>query len=305
MKFGKLESIEHIDFTLMADPQSNDNTFNNLNQSNAHKKKLYIGATGWVAKEWVGTYYPARTKSTDFLHNYTTQYNTIELNTTFYRMPDDITILKWYNQSTADFKFCPKIFQYISQSKLLASNTSEIEQFISAVSMLAEKLGPSFLQLPPMFSPDNNKTLIDFLERIEQRIPIAVEFRHPDWFNETGISVFDELRKLNVTSVITDVAGRRDVCHMQVTNSDVMVRFVGNNLVSSDYVRIIEWIDRLMYWFDMGVRNIYFFVHEPDNIHAPVLANYMGEEWNKKSIIETRYPKIIENTKEQLSLFKQ
>jgi uncharacterized protein YecE (DUF72 family) len=289
----------------MADPPINDNTFNYLEQSNDHKKKLYIGATGWVAKEWVGTYYPTKTKSVDYLHNYTEQFNTIELNTTFYRMPDEMTILKWYNQSTIDFKFCPKVFQYISQSRLLGSNNSEIEQFISVVALLAEKLGPSFLQLPPTFSPVNIGALIDFLERIEQKIPIAIEFRHPDWFNEKAISVFDDLRKLNVSSVITDVAGRRDVCHMQVTNSDVMIRFVGNNLVSSDYVRIIEWIDRLIYWFDMGVRNIYFFVHEPENIHAPVLANYMGQEWKKRSSIDTRYPKIIENTKEQLSLFKQ
>ncbi len=304
MEFGKLESTEHIDFTLMADPQSNVNTFNYLEQSIENNKKLYIGATGWVAKEWIGSYYPLKTKAFDFLHNYAWQFNTIELNTTFYRMPDSKTIIKWYNQSTTDFKFCPKMFQYISQSKLLGRDNSEIEQFISAIVLLAEKLGPSFLQLPPTFSPLNIVSLIDFIERIEQRIPLAIEFRHPDWFIDKGLSVFDELRKLNVTSVITDVAGRRDVCHMQVTNANVMVRFVGNNLVASDYVRITEWIERLIYWFDMGVKNVYFFVHEPENINAPVLANYLGEEWEKRSSIATRYPKLIEESKEQLSLFR-
>lgn len=304
MEFGKLESIEHIDFTLMADPQQNDKTFNYLDTDHSKKQRLFIGATGWVAKEWVGTYYPPKTKSAEFLNSYAKQFNTIEHNTSFYRIPDDTSVLKWYNQSTQDFKFCPKIFQFISKSKTLGRDNNEIEEFISAISLLAEKLGPSFLQLPPNFSPLNRQALIDFIERVGQRIPLAIEFRHPDWFTDKGIGIFDELRDLNVSSVITDVAGRRDVCHMQVTNSNVMIRFVGNNLVPSDYVRIVEWTERMEYWFEMGIKHIYFFVHEPENVHAPELANYLGNVWEKRSSIETRYPKLIENTKEQLSLFK-
>jgi uncharacterized protein YecE (DUF72 family) len=171
------------------------------------------------------------------------------------------------------------------------------------VDLLGVKLGPSFLQLPKNADFNHLSALLLFLENIDNKIPVAIEFRHPTWFTDNADEVFSYLRDLNVSPVITDVAGRRDVCHMYITNNEVLIRFVGNNLDTSDYVRIDDWINRMQYWFNMGVKNIFFFVHEPDTTDAPALATYLGQEWKKVSKVTTRYPELLENNKKQLSLF--
>ncbi len=75
---------------------------------------------------------------------------------------------------------------------------------------------------------------------------------------------FQLLEDHNISSVITDVAGRRDVCHMRLTNEKVLIRFVGNDLEPSDYTRINDWAERLKKWFDAGLHEAYIFTHEPD-----------------------------------------
>lgn len=105
--------------------------------------------------------------------------------------------------------------------------------------------------------------------------------------------------------VITDVAGRRDVCHLRLTTNTVLVRFVGNNLHPTDYSRIDDWVRRLEYWFSNGLHQVYFFTHEPDNLMAPDLAIYLVEKLDKMGGVETRGPKIIgqDGAGQQMSLF--
>lgn len=303
MDFGKLESIEQVDFRLRKEPEFNQESFAGFKSVEASEQRLYIGTTAWAEKNWIGTYFPLRTKSTEYLHYYSQQFNTIELNTSFYRIPETPTILKWYNQSPEDFRFCPKVYQYISRSRNFGINGNDIDAFIASVDLLGDKLGPSFLQLPSNADFNHLSALLLFLERINNKIPLSIEFRHPSWFTNDTEEVFSYLRDHNVSPVITDVAGRRDVCHMYITNEEVLIRFVGNNLVASDYVRIDDWINRMQYWFKMGVKNIFFFVHEPDTTDAPALATYLGQEWQKVSKVPIRYPELLENNKKQLSLF--
>jgi len=102
--------------------------------------------------------------------------------------------------------------------------------------------------------------------------------------------------------VITDVGGRRDVCHMSVTSDYAMVRFVGNNLHSSDFSRSDDWAARLDRWFDQGLKQCYFFIHEPDNVNAPELAAYIHNKIIHRDDLITRGPKLF-GTEEQLGLF--
>ena len=109
----------------------------------------------------------------------------------------------------------------------------------------------------------------------------------------------------NASTVITDVAGRRDVCHARLTNREVVVRFVGNALHPTDYSRIDAWVERLDSWFQNGLQNVYFFTHEPDNILAPELAAYLTKKFQEKTTIKTRGPNLQmpPNEGEQMSLF--
>ncbi|HRF39610.1 MAG TPA: DUF72 domain-containing protein, partial [Saprospiraceae bacterium] len=109
---------------------------------------------------------------------------------------------------------------------------TQIAQFCDAIELLQEKLGACFLQLPPYFGPDRLGQLDAFLQQFPRSIPLAVELRHEDWFNQEDNRqrLFDLLERRHTGAVITDVAGRRDVLHGRVTTYFAMVRFVGNDL---------------------------------------------------------------------------
>jgi uncharacterized protein YecE (DUF72 family) len=147
----------------------------------------------------------------------------------------------------------------------------------------AEKLGCCFMQLPPHFAPRDLPVLERFLSEYAPQIPLSVEVRNPDFFQKTVVSeaFFELLKKHSVASVITDVAGRRDVCHMHLTHSKTLIRFVGNGLHPSDYSRVSEWAERLKSWFENGLQEAYFFTHEPDNILAPELTAYCVETFSQ------------------------
>lgn len=305
MKFGKLQDIEHVDFKLPADHSA---TLPMLQQQEKAKQlQFYIGCTGWSMKEWVGKVYPTGTKTADFLKRYAAQFNTIELNTTHYRIPTPSTIEKWYAESAPDFKFCPKVPQTISHSRNLGMGTGKILAFCEAIQALNEKLGCCFMQLPPYFGKDRLDLLQQFLERFPSNIPLAIEFRHESWFRNLnkGADLFQLLEDQHKSIVITDVAGRRDVLHMRLTHPRAMVRFVGNALHPSDYSRIDAWVDRINQWFSSGLQEIYFFPHEPDNLLAPDLAAYLLGKLKSYDHIAVRGPKIPveQDSGQQMSLF--
>ncbi len=304
MKFGKVAHLDQINFDLPDDPPRNTDFLAQLRPSES-LPKVYIGCTGWSMKEWIGTVYPKGTKTKDYLKQYSKQFNTIELNTTHYRTPDQATIDKWYQEAAPDFKFCPKIPQSISHRTNFAYGSGNLLHFCDSIQGLKEKLGCCFMQLPPYFAPDRLTILKHFLQSFPDHIPLAVEVRHEDWFKDeaTQQALFGLLEEQGVTAVITDVAGRRDVLHQQLTTQRTMIRFVGNGLVPSDYTRIDAWVQRLKTWFAQGLQEVYFFPHEPDNILAPELALYVYEQLQQHCEVIVRGPNLDNNEPQQMSLF--
>ncbi|MEQ8706421.1 MAG: DUF72 domain-containing protein [Phaeodactylibacter sp.] len=296
MKFGKLPDISDIDFRLPPDPSGNRSRLPAL-PSSPEPPQLYIGCTGWSMKEWVGRVYPKGTKAKDYLKAYSLQFNTIELNTTHYRIPSAQAVEKWYRESTSDFRFCPKVPQSISHSKALGLGTDLIPAFCQAIAGLREKLGCCFLQLPPYFGAERLPQLVQFLEAFPAEQQLAVEVRHESWFEspQSLEQLLDTLHRLQRSIVITDVAGRRDVLHMGVTNTTALVRFVGNGLHPTDYERAADWVERLKQWAQQGVHEIYFFPHEPDNLLAPEMAAHFHEAAASGITgIQTRGPELSE-----------
>ena len=265
MKFGKLSSIEQVDFSLPAEPSENSAVLQKSG-GKAPQLNFYIGCTGWSMKEWVGKIYPKGTKTGDYLKFYTRQFNTIELNTTHYRIPNDATIEKWSKESEPDFRFCPKVLQLISHSRNLGIGSGQIMAFCEAIQGLEEKLGCCFIQLPPYLGSDRLPVLEAFLKNWPNHIPLAVEVRHESWFNDKSQTDkwINLLSAQKTATVITDVAGRRDVLHMRLSNATAMIRFVGNSLHSTDYSRVDEWIARINHWFEQGLRQVFFFTHAPE-----------------------------------------
>ena len=304
MKFGKLDSLAGVDFQLPVDPPQQAAVW--AASAPAQPPALYIGPTGYNMKAWVGKWYPTGAKEKDFLRYYGQQFNTIEHNTTHYRIPDAATVARWREETPADFRFCPKIPQTISHAPDMGLHDGQIPFFGSMIQGLEEKMGCCFLQLPPYFSIRELPLLIRFLKVFPATLPLAVEARHESFFENAASTAafFQALTDYGASSVITDVAGRRDVCHMQLTNARVLIRFVGNGLHPTDFTRIDAWAGRLQKWFDAGLQEAYVFTHEPDNLLAPDLAAYCaGTFANRMPGVQLRGPQPMAPPVRQGNLF--
>lgn len=304
MEFGKLKDISQVDFSLGAVPAFTQKLLETL-PAQKELPRFYFGCTGWGMKEWVGKYYPHKAKTKEYLFHYARQFSTIELNTTHYRIPTEDTIKSWYHLSDKQFKFAPKVPQIISHSNDLGVYGGKIAVFCNAILGLKEKLGTSFLQLPPNFGPSRIKILEKFLQQFPvEEVPLAVEVRQEAWFSEEQNleMLLNLLQNYGVGTVITDVAGRRDVLHLGLTTACAMVRFVGNALHKTDYERVDQWIDLLVDWMQQGLEEVYFFSHQPDNILSPDMCVYLIQQLERKSELRfSKRTKVIDDG--QMSLF--
>jgi uncharacterized protein YecE (DUF72 family) len=269
MEFGKVVCLDDILWNLPPAPEIKNNF-------EASRVSLHIGTTGWGEKKWVGHLYPNGTKPADFLSRYAEVFDTIELNTTHYQIPNHAGIERWYKQSIEDFTFCPKIPRIISHHKKLGVGTGYIPMFCQSITGLAEKLGPCFLQLPPTFHPNDLAILTAFFKEWPEEISLHIEFRHAAWF---AIPFLDKIREILSAAkkgvVMTDVAGRRDVLRMAATSEIVFIRFVGNSGHTSDLQRINHWMSTLSEWTKSGITEIYFFLHQPDAGHIPSMYHHI------------------------------
>jgi len=294
MDFGKLDNLTGVDFSM---PPITEATQQMLQRFSADKPMaVFVGCPVWANPAWVGSLYPPRAKEKDFLKHYTHQFNTIELNVTHYRIPDLQTVRRWTSAAAAGVEFCPKFLQEISHHKLLQGDFQQLTLlFCESILAFEQHLGVSFLQLPPYSEPIHLDKLQNFLDFLATHcpIPLAIEFRHPLWFKDDQLEkVAQMLENYHVGTVITDVAGRRDVLHSRLTTPVCVIRFVGNSLHPSDYSRVDAWVERINQWATEGLQAVYFFAHEPDNVLAPDLAIYFIEKLNQALKMQLPLPQL-------------
>lgn len=282
MKFGRLDDITAADLSLPNDHPDNSGFLKKL--PGASRQNIYCGGTKWGRKEWIGTLFPADAKEKDLLQHYGNMFNTIELNATFHRFPPESWINKWKDQVPDDFRFCPKVYRSVSHRYFLNNTEQMMDDFLVRVQGLGDKLGCIFLQLSDKFAPKQMERLIPFVERLPKDIDFAMEFRHEGWFADDHVT--DELHDLclqnNVSLVLTDAPGRRDVLHMRLCSPVVMVRFVGHDLHPSDYQRMDQWVEKLNTWQKQGLHDFYFLVHQQDEMDMLQSCQYFTEKVNEK-----------------------
>lgn len=298
MQFGKITNPEKIDFFLPPDHPQMVTSLKGI-ENDLH---LNVGCAKWN-KQDLKRFYPKGIK--DELSYYASQMNSVELNATFYKLYPKEQFVKWKNKTSTNFKFFPKLTQTISHENLLNNVAIEnAKYFVENALVLEEKLGGIFLQLHESFDPSYFNRLEKFIISWPQSIPLAIELRHTDWFNDSNIAMnlYHLYRENNITNIITDTAGRRDLLHMCLTNTKTFIRFVGANH-TSDYSRILQWVNRLDQWKLFGVSEINFFVHQHIEIESVKLSAYLIEHLNKKWGLNHLIPKTQVNDHKQLKLF--
>jgi len=277
MEFGKLNDLrqlDHIAWDLPTADPGQQAFWKALPRK--EKQRAWLGAPAWGRKEWLGRLYPAKTKASDYLFHYSRYFNCIELNTSHYRIPTPEQVRKWKDQVPADFAFCPKVFQGISHDRGGLENREFLQEWFHFLKALESHRGPCFLQLPPTFDYTAKARLFHFLERWPTEWPLALEFRHPSWFQDGHLreALCDYLRTRGVGLVITDVAGRRDVLHTCITAPFTLIRFIGNDLHTTDFQRAQLWNQQCETWRSKGLSDVYFFVHQPDDFKTPEMSEF-------------------------------
>ena len=296
MEFGRVsvEELDSIDFSLPAEPLENKKILNGKKNKDA---KVYIGCAKWGRLEWVGKIYPLKTKEKDFLQHYVHHYNCIELNATHYRIWGETGIRKWAEKAKGmDFKFCPKMYQGITHKGSLKGKEFLTNEFFRGIVGFENHLGPVFGQVSDTFSPKRKEELFTYLTSLPKDLQFFLEVRHPDWFakEKEREDMFSFLREHNMGAVITDTAGRRDCAHMRLTIPKTFIRYVGNSLHATDHTRIDVWIQRMKYWLDKGIDELYFFMHMHDEATSPELTVELVDKMNKECGLNLIKPKFID-----------
>lgn len=267
MKFGSVDNPEKLNLNL---PEDHPATERILSKSKKGKPDIYVGCAKWNRSELKG-FYPRGTK--DELTYYATQFNSIELNATHYRNFPEETVNDWYNKTPDDFRFFPKVYRLISHLKWLNDIEEPVQEYLDSVVHFKDKLGTIFLQVRDNFAPKFFDRVESFVELWPKDIALAMEFRHPDWFNDKKVAedLYQLLEANGIANVIVDTAAHRELLHMRLTNNEAFIRYVGAN-DASDYDRLDEWIGRLKTWQEQGIKKIDFFVHQNEEKASPKLA---------------------------------
>lgn len=296
MEFGRVPEAEldSIDFSLPADPANNKRI---LKGKAVKNPKVYVGCAKWGRTEWVGKIYPPKTKEKDFLQHYVEHYNCIELNATHYKVYGELGIKKWAEKAGGkDFLFCPKMYKGVTHFGSLKGKDFISNEFLRGVTAFGKHLGPIFVQVSDSFSPKRKEELFTYLRSLPTDLQFFLEVRHPDWFakEKEQEDMFEFLRTNNMGAVITDTAGRRDCAHLHLTLPKTFIRYVGNSLHHSDNTRIDAWVERMKYWLDNGMEELYFFMHMHDEATSPELTVYLVDKMNAACGLNLIKPKFID-----------
>lgn len=197
-----------------------------------------IGCSGFYYKEWKDFFYPKGLAQKDWFKFYCENFNTIEINSSFYKMPTEKSLAKWYNDSPVDFSFTMKAPRLITHYKKLKDCTHDLAEFHQIIETgLKEKLACVLFQFPPSFSftEDRLAQLIELLHNTSQNV---VEFRHLSWWNET---VFEQLAASDIIFAGQSYPSNLPDEVIQ-TSSSIYYRFHGKPvLYKSEYdIAVIE-----------------------------------------------------------------
>ncbi len=178
-----------------------------------------IGCSGFFYDDWKGTFYPEGLSQRQWLEFYCKKFSAVELNVTFYKVPEKETFLRWYGETPENFSISLKGSRFITHVKKLKSPLEPLDVFFSRINALKEKLAVVLWQFPPDFKADVEKLRI-FLEALSQyKVRNAFEFRDKSWINKKVISM---LEKENISLCIADWPDF--LCELPVTADFVYMR---------------------------------------------------------------------------------
>lgn len=226
-----------------------------LNGVDSLHPQLYLGTSGWSYSDWQDGFYPPGTTSKERLEFYAGQYQSVEINSTFYGLPRLKTVQSWRMQSPEGFVFSAKFPRAITHQARLVNCAGLTTTFIETMQELGDRLGPLLLQLPPSLSADAFDDLARFLEGLPDGLIYAVEVRHRSWLTQ---EYADLLKRWQVSMVLT--CGSHLGRFWRATSRVAYIRWLGVHDAFEDYTRprderddeIAWWAARMAHFLDRG-----------------------------------------------------
>jgi uncharacterized protein YecE (DUF72 family) len=166
------------------------------------KMRMRAGTSGFSYKEWKGNFYPEKMKEADMLPYYAERFDTVELNNTFYRLPNESTLQQWAARVPEGFRFSLKASRIITHIRRLKEIAEPVAYLYRVTESLGAARGPVLFGLPPNMKQDLDR-LRAFLDLVPAGVPTAIEFRHESWHDDT---VFAALRERGVALCIAQTA---------------------------------------------------------------------------------------------------
>jgi uncharacterized protein YecE (DUF72 family) len=251
---------------------------------------FFIGCPMWGYKDWVGSFFPARTPASDFLRLYSKQLNAVEGNTVFYALPSPETIARWRQETPPTFRICPKVARYISHETQLENSKEETLLFVERMRGLGTRLGPMFLQLPPSFGPAQLPQLEAFLDFWPTDVQLAVEVRNPDFYKEHHALILNTLLSQHqIARVMMDTRPLRTgsteeqktlqarerkpnlPLQITITTNFTFLRYIGHPRMEVNDPLLDTWSQQIAQWLKQGT-TVYAFCHCPFETHSPEIC---------------------------------
>jgi uncharacterized protein YecE (DUF72 family) len=222
---------------------------------------INVGTSGYSYKEWKGNFYPEKIPAKEMLRYYSERLSTVEINATFYRMPQASMLETWKEQVPGTFRFSLKASQRITHFKRLKETDDETKYFLDTAAVLGDQLGVVLFQLPPNMKKDLPR-LEAFLTLLPLTTPAAFEFRHPTWFDDDVLSL---LRSQNRPLVVSDTDDL-PTTHIDKTADWGYLRL---RRVNYSEENLVEWAARIR---DQNWKETFLFFKHEDAGTGPKLA---------------------------------
>jgi uncharacterized protein YecE (DUF72 family) len=227
---------------------------------------VLVGTSGWSYQHWNGVLYPPGSRPADRLEIYAAQFDTVELNASFYRWPPPHTFAAWRDRLPAGFAFSAKAPRGLTHAKQLKAPEAWTERIRSSWHELGEHRGVLLVQLGPNHARDDSE-LDYFLGRLPAWIQVAVEFRHPSWHQEETFSVLERHQ-----AAYCVMSGAKLPCILRATSKIVYVRLHGpsqDHLYADSYpLRDLQWwADRIHEWNQAG-HDVFAYFNNDGEGHA-------------------------------------
>ena len=226
---------------------------------------LFVGTSGYSYKEWKGNFYPEDLSAKEMLAYYAGRLPAVEMNNTFYRLPQASMIENWRDQVPPEFRFSIKATQRITHIKRLKNCSDETRYLLDTAGLLGERLGVVLFQLPPNAKKDVER-LRDFLACLPDSVRAAFEFRHESWLDE---EILTALRERNAALVVSDT-DEKPLAAIIATAGWGYLRLRKTNYEESD---LVGWMRRVQEqtWSDAFI----FFKHEDEGVGPRLAARFL------------------------------